>query len=183
MTRVEAPTGHTAIAMDEAQVGGTANTGTAYTGESTRQKADRNPQQRTRPRPPACPSGDASARAQLGTESRPPAAAGQAGAVEGAREPSAAPMTDEAAAARPASNRAHGMKARSEQGRKRNNARNAARRKAREQGHTRAPGTDPPETEAPLNLRDRGTRPRRPKGGAGKKIKKSNALKYYFCFF
>ncbi len=88
------------------------------------------------------------AREQRGTEGRPPAAAGQAGGIEGAREPGAAPMRDEAAAARPAGSRAHGVKPRSEQGRKHESERQAARKKKQAGGQTRAPGTASPETEA-----------------------------------
>ena len=62
MTRVEAPIGHIAVAMDEAQVGGTATTGTAHASETVRQRGDVGDLQPTRPpspvhppaRPPTC---------------------------------------------------------------------------------------------------------------------------------
>jgi hypothetical protein len=88
-------------------------------------------------------------------------ATGSEGAEGGAEESAAAaaaaaaaavamqlPMNDDAAAAKPASSRAHGVNPRSEQGRKNNNARNRARRMKRAEGQTGAPGKLPPETEA-----------------------------------
>ena len=58
------------------------------------------------------------------------------------------PMNDDAAAARPASSKAHGAMRRSDQSRKDRNARLAAKRKAQAQELTGAPDTVPPETEA-----------------------------------
>ena len=58
------------------------------------------------------------------------------------------PVTDDAAAARPASGKSYGVKARSEQGRKNKNARNRARRTERAEEQTGTPDTVPPETEA-----------------------------------
>ena len=81
-------------------------------------------------------------------------ATGSEGAKAGTGERAAAavamqlPMNDDAAAARPFSNRAHGAMCRSEQSRKDKNAHLAAKRKAKAQGKTGAPGTVPPETEA-----------------------------------
>ena len=82
-------------------------------------------------------------------------ATGSEGAETGVEESAAAavvamqlPMNDDTAAARPVSSRPHGATPRSEQGRKHNSMRQAARRKERAQEQTGEPDTVPPETEA-----------------------------------
>ena len=57
-------------------------------------------------------------------------------------------MNDDAAAAKPASSKSYGVKARSEQGRNNKSQRQAARRKERAEGQTGASDAVPPETEA-----------------------------------
>ena len=76
------------------------------------------------------------------------AVAAMATSSEGTSTATQLPMNDEAAVARPAGSKAHGVKARSEQGRKHKNARNRARRTEQAERQTGTPGTNPPETEA-----------------------------------